>query len=156
MKKFAVVFILTFICMVLGFAAAETDGLYSYEINDDNTVTITGFDWESNHGDIYVPEMLGNHMISAIGDFAFAAEDDDGVKVTLNEAVKITLPDNIRSIGEQAFRGVAITYVNIPLNTVEIGGGAFAQCSVMRFNVAEGHPVFATIDNALYNKKTNN
>lgn len=127
-------------------AKSETDGLYTYVLNDDMTITITGFDWSNNHGDIYIPEMLGNRMVSAIGESAFAT--------TGNTAVKITLPDNIRSIDALAFQGVSISYINIPLNTVKIEEGAFAQCSVMRFNVADGHTVFATIDNALYNKQT--
>ena len=146
MRKILSITIGILICLAAAQALAEQDGLYTYSINLDNTVTITGFDWKNNHGDIYIPEMLGNRMVSAIGEKAFMT--------TGNTAIKITLPDSIKSIGEQAFRGVAITYVNIPLNTVEIGGGAFAQCTVSRFNVASGHQVFATIDNALYNKQT--
>ena len=146
MKKLIVLCIALVLCLACGQTLAEKDGLYTFVVNQDNTVTITGFDWANNHGDIYIPEMLGNRMVTCIGAKAFAASG--------NTAVKITLPDGIRSIGEQAFRGVAITYVNTPLNTVEIGGGAFAECSVSRFNVASGHQVFATIDNALYNKQT--
>ena len=146
MKKLAVSVVVLLLCLICACACADKEGMYTYQLNEDNTVTITEFDWASNHGDIYIPEMLGNRMVSAIGDKAFAT--------TGNTAVKITLPDNIRSIGAEAFRGASITYVNIPLNTTEIGGGAFAECSVMRFNVADNHPVFATIDNVLYNKQT--
>ena len=146
MRKILSITIGILICLAAAQALAEQDGLYTYSINPDNTVTITGFDWKNNHGDIYIPEMLGNRVVSAIGEKAFST--------TRNTAVKITLPDNIKSIGEQAFRGVAITYVNIPMNTVEIGGGAFAQCTVSRFNVDNKHQVFATIDNALYNKQS--
>ena len=144
MKKVLICSLLVLISLLCISAHAEQDGLYTYELNDDMTVTITGFDWANNHGDIYIPEMLGNRMVSAIGDNAFAT--------TGNDAVSITLPDGIKSIGALAFRGVAIKYVNIPLNTTQIGDGAFCQCPVMQFRVAEGHPVFATIDNALYNK----
>lgn len=146
MKRAVTFLVIIFMVLLCFGACAEQEGLYTYEINDDNTVTITGFDWDNNHGDIYIPEMLGNRIISSIGEKAFA--------ITGNTAIKITLPDNIRSIGAEAFHGVAITYINIPLKTVEIGGGAFAQCNVMRFNVADGHSVFATIDNSLYNKQT--
>ena len=135
--------LLSLICTVV---LAEQDGMYTYKVNRDNTVTITKFDWKKNNGDIYLPEMLGNRMVTAIGEKAF--------KTTDNVPVKITLPENIKTIGEQAFRGVNLTYVNIPLGTTEINGGAFAECSVSRFNVASGHPVFATIENALYNKQT--
>lgn len=146
MKRLAIYLGILLMCLLCVYAHADQEGMYTYQLNEDNTVTITKFDWSSNHGDIYIPEMLGNRMVSAIGDNAFAT--------TGNTAVKITLPDNIRSIGTEAFRGVSITYVNIPVNTTEIGGGAFAECSVMRFNVADNHPVFATIDNVLYNKQT--
>ena len=146
MKRLVISLMVLLGCILCVHAYAEQDGLYTYQINDDNTVTITGFNWSNSHGDIYIPEMLGNRIVSAIGKEAFTT--------TGNTAVKITLPDTIRSIGEQAFRGVAITYVNIPLNTVEIGDGVFAECSVMRFNVANGHTVFATIENVLYNKQT--
>lgn len=144
MKKMVIGILLLVLCLLCFSALAEQDGLYTYELNDDMTVTITGFDWSNNHGDIYIPEMLGNRMVSAIGNEAFAT--------SRNDAVSITLPEGIKSIGDFAFRGVAIKYINIPLNTTVIGEGAFCQCSVMQFRVAEGHQVFATIDNALYNK----
>lgn len=144
-KKFFYIFMLI-ICSLCVLAFSEQDGLYTYELNEDMTVTITGFDWSNNHGDIYIPEMLGNRMVTAIGERAFAKPG--------NVAVSITLPEGIRSIGELAFQGVAIKYINIPQNVTEIGGGAFSRCSVMQFRVAEGHQVFATIDNALYNKQT--
>ena len=140
-----IMFVLLCTCVLIGCACAEQEGLYTYQINDDNTVTITGFDWKNNHGDIYIPEMLGNRMISTIGDQSFAT--------TGNDPVSITLPDSIKSIGELAFNGVAIKYINIPTGTLSIGDGAFCQCSVMQFRVADGHQVFATIDNALYNKQ---
>lgn len=124
---------------------SETDGLYTYVINEDMSVTITKFDWSNNHGDIYIPEMLGNRIVTGIGEKAFA--------ISGNDAVSITLPEGIKSIGELAFEGVAIKYINIPLNTSSIGDGAFSRCSVMQFRVADGHQVFATIDNALYNKQ---
>lgn len=146
MKKSFVAIVTSIILFLFSSAIAEQEDLYTYQVNDDNTVTITGFDWNNNHGDIYIPEMLSNRIVSTIGEKAFSTEE--------NKAVKITLPDNIRSIGAEAFRGASITYINIPLNTVEIGDGAFAECSIMRFNVAEGHSVFATIDNSLYNKQT--
>lgn len=135
--------LLTFICTA---ALAEQDGMYTYEINGDNTATITKFDWKKNNGDIYIPEMLGNRIVTAIGIKAF--------ETTGNKPVKITLPEGIKSIGELAFHGADITYINIPLGTLEIGSGAFAECKISRFNIASGHPIFATIDNALYNKQT--
>ena len=158
MKKLLVMCLLLLMYLTCTEAYAEKEGLYTYQVNPDNTATITKFDWANNRGDIYIPEILGGHMVTAIGERAFAVKDNNTIEnknqKTDSKAVKITLPDSILSIGEQAFRGVAITYVNIPLNTIEIGGGAFAQCIVSRFNIANGHQVFATIDNALYNKQT--
>jgi len=145
MKRVFVFLLVLLACLISVCAFAEQEGLFSYKVNDDNTVTITGFDWQNNSEDIEIPDQLNNRVVSAIGELAFATTD--------NKAASITLPDSIRSIGAQAFRGASIKYVNIPLSTVEIGSGAFAQCSVMRFNVADGHSVFATIDNALYNKQ---
>ena len=143
-KLFIGVFVL--LCAVFTIVHAEQEGEYTYQLNADNTVTITKYDWKKNRGDIYIPEMLGNRIVTAIGEKAFAT--------TGNTPVKITVPEGIKSIGEQAFRGADITYINIPLGTTVIGNGAFAECSVSRFNVANGHTVFATIDNALYNKQT--
>ena len=145
MKRVFVFLLVLLACLVSVCAHAEQEGLFSYKINDDNTVTITGFDWQNNSEDIEIPDQIDNRVVSSIGDFAFATVD--------NKAVSITLPDSIRSIGTQAFHGASIKYINIPLETTEIGSGAFAQCSVMRFNVADGHSVFATIDNVLYNKQ---
>ncbi len=144
--KRLVLCILVLFCMICAHATAEKDGPYTYQINPDNTVTITGYDWHENYGDIYIPEMLGNRIVTAIGDHAFATRG--------NTPVKITLPEMTRSIGAEAFRGVNITYINIPMLTTEIGGGAFAECTVRGFSVENTHPAFATIDNALYSKKT--
>ncbi len=158
MKKASILCLAMLLCLACTGAYAETEGLYTYQVNRDNTATITKFDWARNRGDIYIPEMLGGHIVTAIGERAFAVKDNNTVEnrnqKAESQAVKITLPDSIVSIGEQAFRGVAITYINIPLNTVEIGGGAFAQCTVSRFNVPKEHQVFATLENALYNKQT--
>lgn len=146
MRRFATILVIILICSLPLFVHAEQDGLYTYELNDDKTVTITDFDWANNHGDIYIPEMLGSRIVTAIGNEAF--------RNTGNEPVSITLPENIKSIGELAFAYVSIKYINIPLQTLEIGNGAFRRCSVMQFRVAEGHEKYATIDNALYNKST--
>lgn len=131
MKKLTTLMIILLFSMISIYVFAETEDLYSYEINEDNTVTITKFNWKNNHGDIYIPEMLGNRMVTVIGSKSFST--------TGNRAVKITLPDCIKTIEAFAFQGTEITYINIPIGTVEINEGAFAQCSVSRFNVESGH-----------------
>ena len=135
-----------FVCVV----QAEIEGGYTYSIKGNGTVSITDFDWEKHEGDIYIPDMLGGYRVTAISEEAFSK---NSMKYN-GEAVVVTLPSSIKTIGEKAFMKARVASINIPASVQQIGGGAFAGCPMMEFVLEPGNTVYATIDGALYNKTT--
>jgi hypothetical protein len=60
------------------------------------------------------------------------------VKYTGSEK-EVTIPSNVTSIGDGAFAGTSITYVNITPNVRSIGSNAFSACyTLTNLNIAEG------------------
>lgn len=135
-----------FVCVV----QAEIEGGYTYSIKGNGTVSITDFDWEKHEGDIYIPDMLGGYRVTAISEEAFSK---NSMKYN-GEAVVVTLPSSIKTIGEKAFMKARVASINIPASVQQIGGGAFAGCPMMEFVLEPGNTVYATIDGVLYNKMT--
>ena len=74
----------------------ETVGGYSwpYIIKDDGTAEITGKPSPAPEGALAIPEKLGGHIVTRIGDEALA---DCG------ELTEVTIPVGVTSIGEEAF-----------------------------------------------------
>ncbi len=91
----------------------SSDGVYDYEILDDGTVCITGFNASAWHLDI--PSEIDGRTVTKIGDWAF---ENNGLG-------EITIPDTIIEIGAFAFSGCSLSNVVIPNSVVKIGGGAF-------------------------------
>lgn len=75
-----------------------SDGpLYSYEENDDETITITALAEDVEIiGTLTVPETYDDKTVTGIGDEAFKDRED---------IVGITLPETVNSIGVEAFAG---------------------------------------------------
>ena len=137
----------------------HTNGLYTYEIKDDDTITITKFDWSHNEGDINVPDTIDGYTVTAIGDGAFDAEYNlldvyfGKAELYSKESVGVMLPNTIVSIGNFAFRDANLSFINLPENLQHIGDGAFIDCNKIQFKIASIHPKFAVIDGALYGKE---
>ena len=121
----------------------RTSGPYTYEIKGNGTITITGFDWSQNEGDIFIPNMIDGYTVTAIGDEAFAAEKA--------KSVAVNIPDSVKSIGKFAFKDTGIREINIHDQLQMIGDGAFIGCDC-QFKISPNHSKFAVIEGALYNK----
>lgn len=138
--------------------AANTgiSGLFSYTIKGNGTIEITGFDWDNNHEDIYIPPAINGYTVTSIGDEAFACSKEVRYSNFMQDKdYNVYLPDTITSIGEKAFFSSPISTINIPEKVTSIGDGAFAKCYLQKsFNVAPNNPTFTTINGNLYNKKT--
>jgi len=151
MKRILSLVVLLLIVCISSCANADdvrsVDG-YTYKLKGNGTVTIIGFDWNRNRGDIYIPSMLDGYTVTAIDQEAFAHG-----KMYGSDPVIVVLPNTITMIGEKAFFNSNVSSVNIPLSVQSIGKGAFAYCSISKFAVEPGHNYFATIDGVLYNKK---
>lgn len=147
----------------LASAEGKTSGLFTYELKGNGTAIITAFDWDSfDGGDVYIPRMIDGYTVTEIGANAFAC---DSYVNRQADGISLILPDTITVIGEKAFaaespdlgkdqydEGIYFQYIHIPASVQFIGDGAFVgQGEVF---IDSGNPIYTTIDNAVYNKKT--
>ncbi|MDE6501637.1 MAG: leucine-rich repeat protein [Ruminococcus sp.] len=96
-------------------------GSLSYEVLDNDNITITGFD--DSVTEVEIPSEIDGKPVTAIGANAF-----------LSKKIKsVTIPDSITSIGYQAFKTCKnLTSVSIPDSVVEIGSNAFSSCTALQ------------------------
>lgn len=95
------------------------DGAYSYEMNADGTITLTGYQGEEK--ELNVPATIDSYVVSAIGNHAFEANWD---------ITSVTLPNGLSVIGEGAFMDCgSLTTVHIPETVSVVQRAAFAGCS---------------------------
>ena len=110
-------------------SASETYGDFEYEINADNTVTITNYTGKG--GNVTVPSKINGKIVAAIGNDAFYYAD---------KLEAITIPNSVKSIGRSAFeycRG--LTSITIPDSVQYIGSNAFDCCSNLKsINLGKG------------------
>ena len=101
-------------------AEAATYGIYTYEVDEDATITITGCNKSAN-GAITIPSKIDGKPVTRIGDGAF--EDCTGL-------TSITLGNSVTSIGEMAFLCcTGLTSITILDSVTSIGACAFADCT---------------------------
>lgn len=147
MKRFAglILIIALFIIMVPANAEdVHESGDFLYEVKGNGSATITGYTGEQ--ADIILPATIDGYTITAIGDEAFACEEKAG------EAITITIPETVTSIGEKAFWNRNVQMINLPDKLETIGYGAFVGCNACKFRMSANHPRFSVIDDALYDK----
>ena len=83
-------------------------------------------------------------ILSTIGGEAFART------VSLKA---ITLPENLRAVGEFAFLKSGLTEVTLPAAVTDLGAGAFADCdSLTAVYAASGNTVYRDTDGVLFTK----
>ena len=149
-------------------AEAATYGIYTYEVDEDATITITGCNKSAN-GAITIPSKIDGKPVTRIGDGAF--EDCTGLtSVTLGNSVtsigdvafydcsgltSITIPDSVTSIGDSAFlECTGLTSITIPNSVESIGHDAFLGCTgLTSINVARGNNYYSGNNGVLFNKK---
>lgn len=132
-----------------GFEAVEGENIFTYMVNADNTITITG--GVINDKDVVIPSTIDGKTVSEIGDNAFSSFNNttantietlvisEGVKKlgwyafnTCENLKSVTLPQSLEYIDRWAFeRCYALTTINVPSNVSVINGGAFAQNTSM-------------------------
>lgn len=89
--------------------------LFNYRIKEDGTAEIT--EWLADSDNIIIPVMIGDEIISSIGDYAFYG---------LEKVSMVMIPPTIESIGEGAFLSCTALHSFVVADTVEnIGGCAF-------------------------------
>ena len=95
---------------------------YTYTVNEDGDATITGFSGpDDNHlYDLDIPDKLDKYTVTAIGNGAFFDQ------YCLSN---VTIPQNVKSIGYEAFcKCTAMESLTIKNAATSIGDGAFREC----------------------------
>ena len=99
-------------------ASAETYEDFEYEVLDDGTVEITGYN--GTCGDVDIPSEIDGKSVTSIGSWAFKFCDD---------LRNITIPDGVTSIGDYAFHSChSLKSVTMPNGVKSISNGTFFNC----------------------------
>jgi len=65
----------------------------------------------------------------------------------------VAIPNNVTSIGDEAFAGSSITTVTIPNSVINIGDGAFQECySLTNMTVDPSNPAYSSLGGVLFDK----
>lgn len=95
---------------------------YTYEENEDGTITITSYTGDAE--ELVIPSEIDGKTVSAIGSGIFSPLNGGNSTVK-----KITVPASVKTIGEEAFAcATALEEVYIEDGVTEIGNSAFASC----------------------------
>ena len=150
---------------------AETYGVLTYEINDDNTITIT--DCDRSATEVTIPAEIDGRSVTSIGEFAF-----DGcsslISVDISDSItniegyafagcsslkNIELPDNLEKLSFAIFHScTSLDEIYIPDNTIieyynPMTGSLFVNCnSLKNINVSNENINYTTIDGILFSK----
>ena len=95
---------------------------FTYIVNSDDTLTITGYTLEPA-GDLIIPGQIDGKTVTAIGKYAFWGNSGfDG---------ELVIPDSVKKISEYAFDGCSglSGSLSLPAEMSDIGAYAFSNCS---------------------------
>ena len=116
-----------------------------YEITENGAILISVDCGDST--EYTVPEYIDGHMIVGLGDCLFEG---------LDKLQKITLTDNITSIGTRAFAGcTSLKEITIPSSVVELGDEIFVGCTnLSSLEVESGNKMYKSNNGVLINSDT--
>ena len=123
MKKLISVFLaIVIIALASPLCYAAVYESYSYEVNSDNTITITSFN--SFHiSDVTVPDSIDGMSVTTIGDNAFKGK---------SSLKTVKIPESVVSIGSCAFYGCKkLTSVTLGSNVKTLGISCFNLCEAL-------------------------
>ena len=122
-----------------GIAKAAPESDFEFELSDDGTFVIIT-DYNGNAKNLVIPETIQGVPVASIDGFAHnekikSVVIPSSVKVICCDAFyncaaleKVTLPEGLLCIDNDAFRETALTSVTVPKSLLYIGAGAFAFC----------------------------
>ena len=116
-------------------------GDYKYYLNDDGTVTISG--WNEMSENVVIPEEIDGRKVTALGDWVFSycrgmksvelpkslTTIGDRAFMECEGLESVELPDSLISMGDEAFEGCSsLTSVRLPDSLTAIGNNVFDGC----------------------------
>lgn len=146
---------------------AASGNEFQYLVSEEGAV-ITGYTATSSDAVIYIPDTIGGHKVTAIGDRAFEgnngaetvrlpdtlAKIGEGAFRNCPKLGNVLLPNGVKYIGREAFKGAGkMLEVFIPKETKIIGSAAFWSESLLEINVAPDNEVFMSEKGILYDKR---
>jgi hypothetical protein len=94
------------------------EGGFIYRVNEDNTVTITGY--AGSDSTVTIPAQIAGRSVVAIGDNAFQR---------ISQLTSVVIPDGVKTIGNTAFESCEkLDRVEIGSGITSIGSDAFKYC----------------------------
>lgn len=127
-------------------ASAETltSGAFSYEVLEDDTIKITGFD--DSVTEVEIPAEIEGKKVTAIGNKAFYNAEITSVNISAGvtsigdrvfykcpNLVSVAIPDGVVSIGHSAFYECRkLDSISIPDSVTKIGDYCFYNCTSLK------------------------
>lgn len=133
--------------LFLQLAANEVDG-FRYEVSNDNSITITGYNGPG--GDVVIPSEINGIPVRSVGHRAFMESPRNHDRMLTS----VRFPEGITSVGREAFRdNRRLRDVYIPASLTNITRPAFSRNpSLMNFHVHEDNPEFRSIDGVWFTR----
>ena len=105
----------------------DKTGQWDYGILEDGTAVITGFSIEGTN--LKIPAEVDGIMVTMVARAPQGKPDYAKIRAVK----KVTLPDGLKAIEQQAFEFFsAMTAINIPKSVEAIGYGAFRECKALK------------------------
>lgn len=127
-------------------ASAETltSGAFSYEVLEDDTIKITGFD--DSVTEVEIPAEIDGKKVTAIGNKAFYNAEITSVNISAGvtsigdrvfykcpNLVSVAIPDGVVSIGHSAFYECRkLDSISIPDSVTKMGDYCFYNCTSLK------------------------
>ena len=109
------------LCLLCAVSIAETEGDFSYAVND-GKATITAYTGSTS--DLLLPDTLGGYPVTSIGICAFRG---------CTSLTKVTIPDGVTRIGSRTFKNcTSLAQLHIPASVTRIDTHAFYGCPALR------------------------
>lgn len=145
MKKIGLLFATIVMIMLFALSAsAATEGIYTYEIVNEEAIIIDVP--TSTKGAVNIPSTLGAYPVTTIGRSAFEF---------CRSITSVTIPETVKTIEKSAFWGCDnLKSVNIPKSVTFIGDNAFIYCGNLKgINVALDNTEYSSDERGiLFNK----